>query len=295
MNPFTFFISYRREDTAPIALLLKHEIEKRLQFVRVLVDVETIEPGELFEDRLSMMIDQADATIALIGKNWMPRRDAADTKTRSKDYVVFELMESLNRPLKTEPRDLPGFPVREVIPLFINLDVSFSEFTIPDVLQPLTRRHALSVRYRDWPRTIGPTINEISRRFMIPYRPDAVERPKPDRGKARTQPLSDPELTAILRFDDYDGWYVDNFGSPEARYLCKMFEFDTFDQAASFMSLVSDHCKVLDHQPDWRNVHKFTTVSLTTWDAKDRITIYDINIALFMNRAAKLINPTRYR
>ncbi len=39
MQPFTFFISYRREHTAPIALLLKDELEKRLQFVRVSVDV----------------------------------------------------------------------------------------------------------------------------------------------------------------------------------------------------------------------------------------------------------------
>jgi hypothetical protein len=47
MQPFTFFISYRRQDTAPIALLLKNEIEKRIQFVRVAVDVEALAPGEL--------------------------------------------------------------------------------------------------------------------------------------------------------------------------------------------------------------------------------------------------------
>ena len=49
MQPFTFFISYRRHDTAPIALLLKHEIEKRLQFVRVSVDVEEMMIGIPFQ------------------------------------------------------------------------------------------------------------------------------------------------------------------------------------------------------------------------------------------------------
>lgn len=48
MQPFSFFISYRRQDTAPIALLLKSEIEKRLQFVRVSVDVDSMEPGDVF-------------------------------------------------------------------------------------------------------------------------------------------------------------------------------------------------------------------------------------------------------
>jgi hypothetical protein len=51
MQPFTFFVSYRRQDTAPIALLLKNEIEKRLQFVRVSVDVDEMRAGDDFPDR----------------------------------------------------------------------------------------------------------------------------------------------------------------------------------------------------------------------------------------------------
>jgi hypothetical protein len=35
MQPFTFFVIYRRQDTASIVLLLKHEIENRLQFVHM--------------------------------------------------------------------------------------------------------------------------------------------------------------------------------------------------------------------------------------------------------------------
>ena len=74
MIPFTFFISYRRQDTAPIALLLKSEIEKRLQFVRVSVDVEEIKGGENFPNRLKDLIGVSHATLVLIGKNWMPKK-----------------------------------------------------------------------------------------------------------------------------------------------------------------------------------------------------------------------------
>jgi hypothetical protein len=31
------------------------------------------------------------------------------------------------------------------------------------------------------------------------------------------------------------------------------------------------------------------TVSLTTWDARRRVTIYDLNLALFMNKAARAV------
>jgi hypothetical protein len=79
VEPFTFFISYRREETAPIALLLKYEIEKRLQFARVFVDVEEIRHGEAFPDRIRTLIDKAHATIALIGRNWMPSRNTSQS------------------------------------------------------------------------------------------------------------------------------------------------------------------------------------------------------------------------
>ena len=102
-------------------------------------------------------------------------------------------------------------------------------------------------------------------------------------------PLGDTELSTILEFDDYDGWYVDNFGNADVRYLTKIFEFPHFDQAADFMTMVSNHCRVLSHHPEWRNVFNHVTVSLTTWDAHRRVTIYDLNLALFMNMAAKAV------
>jgi hypothetical protein len=98
---FTFFISYRRRNTAPIALLLKYEIEKRLQFVRVFVDVEDIRVGEQFPDRILQLIDQAHATIVLIGRNWMPRREppsavenVRSAEAEERDWVTTELQYS---------------------------------------------------------------------------------------------------------------------------------------------------------------------------------------------------------
>jgi pterin-4a-carbinolamine dehydratase len=149
--------------------------------------------------------------------------------------------------------------------------------------------HSEHIDYAEWPSAIGPLLDRLAVKLSLKKRPDADEYPKPDLAKARTQPLPDVELTQILRYDDFEGWYVDNYGNAEVRYLVKTFKFSHFNQAADFMALVSDHCRILDHHPEWRNVFNHVTVSLTTWDAHRRVTIYDVNLALFMNKAAKTI------
>lgn len=295
MQPFTFFISYRRQDTAPIALLLKNEIEKRLQFVRVSVDVEEIRAGDSFPDRLRGLIREAHATIALIGKQWMPRSDgpaAPDTLEPARsgdDWVATELTFSATAPLAQPEGDRYGLAVRRVLPLFADCERRFDQFKLPQSLAWLSELHAEHIDYASWPSAIGPLVDRLAVHFELKKRPDADTYPTPDVAKARTQPLADRELSAILAYDDYAGWYVDNFGNAEVRYLVKTFRFRHFNQAADFMAMVADHCRVLDHHPEWRNVFNHVTVSLTTWDARRRVTIYDLNLALYMNMAAKSV------
>jgi pterin-4a-carbinolamine dehydratase len=286
MQPFTFFVSYRRQDTAPIALLLKNEIEKRLQFVRVSVDVEELRPGEPFPERLQRLIGEAHATIALIGKNWMPKAGASAGGGPGEDWVARELEYSATAPLTLPEADRFGLRKRIVLPLFADCDRSFDQFALPEALEFLRHLQAEHIDYASWPLTIGPLLDRIAVNLDLKKRPDSDEYPRPDPAKARTQPLADAELAAILAYDDYQGWYVDNFGNAEARYLVKTFKFRHFDEAAAFMGMVSDHCRVLDHHPEWRNVFNHVTVSLTTWDARRRVTIYDLNLALYMNKAA---------
>jgi len=290
MQPFTFFISYRRKDTAPIALLLKSEIEKRIQFVRVSVDIEDIKIGENFPDRIKNLIDGAHATIVLIGKNWMPMNNTSSLLIKEVDWVEHEIKYSKMAPLAFLDTNKFELVEREILPIFADCDKNFNQFYISDNLGFLNKLHSEYIDYAGWPTAIGPLIDRIAVKLNLKKRPDADEYPKPDLSKARTQPLSDYELTQILKYDDYEGWYIDNFGNSEVRYLTKIFRFRNFNVATKFMELVSSHCQILDHHPEWRNVFNHVTVSLTTWDAHRRITIYDMNLALFMNMAAKEIN-----
>ncbi len=292
MQPFTFFISYRREETAPIALLLKYEIEKRVQFVRVFVDVEEIQPAEVFPNRLESMIGEAHATIVLIGRHWMPRRGQSTqvVGTAEKcDWVQREIERSQRLPIKHDEANKYGLDSRLILPLFVNCERHFDQFQVPETIADITTLQGERIDYAEWPHAIGPLVERIAVRLTLKKRPDADEYPTPDRGKARTQPVSDAELRAIIEYEDYEGWYVDNFGNSEVRYLAKTFKFRNFNQAADFMERVANHCRILNHHPEWRNVFNHVTVSLTTWDARRRVTIYDLNLALFMNKAAEAV------
>jgi pterin-4a-carbinolamine dehydratase len=288
MEPFSFFISYRRQDTAPIALLLKSEIEKRLQFVRVSVDIEEMAPGDHFPNRIRTLIDGAHATIALIGKGWMPRR-GTESRTGD-DWIVRELEYSNSAALAQQETDRYNLPQRSIIPIFVDCERRFDQFELPQSLEFLSELQSEHIDYAGWPGSIGPLLERIAVKLDIKKRPDKDEYPKPDTAKARTQPLADAELSKILKYDDYEGWYVDNLGNSDVRYLVKTFKFRGFNGAAEFMEMVANHCRVLDHHPEWRNVFNHVTVSLTTWDAKRKITIYDLNLALYMNMAARVVN-----
>lgn len=102
--------------------------------------------------------------------------------------------------------------------------------------------------------------------------------------------MSDEELRRILAFDDYEGWYIDNFGNADATYIAKTYKFRGFVQASDFMQSVSKYCRILDHHPEWRNVFNHVSVALTTWDARRRVTVYDLNLALYMNKVASRIS-----
>lgn len=214
----------------------------------------------------------------------MPRREEEQV-----DWVVQELVYSEQTAIDQAEADRYGLANRALVPLFVDCNVSFEQFHIPPELQGFSQRHAMQINYASWPSQIGSLVERIAIAVCpeLKKRPEKDEFPVPDASKARTQPFGDQELRAILKFDDYAGWYVDNLGDNEVRYLVKTFKFPDFNHAADFMKAVSDHCRVFGHHPEWRNVFNHVTVSLTTWDAKRRVTIYDTALALFMNKVAE--------
>jgi len=281
--PLNIFISYRRE-MLPIALLLKSQIEGLLQFVRVAVDVEDVPIGAHFPKRLEILIEQSHAVIVLIGTGWMPKGERPPDRP---DWVLHELQYSYSAKLSSWTGGEPNRGKREFFPVFLNREPVFDPSELPQSLAFLRPSNALRMDYDSWSRDVSALLNAIVETFKAKLRQELVYEKRDSAKAAQAKAVPDAVLSAALDFDDYRGWYLDNFGRADALHLVKTFEFVDFVQAAEFMKVVSEYCRITDHHPDWRNVHKFVKVSLSTWDAgKKMVTIYDLGLALFMNKVA---------
>jgi 4a-hydroxytetrahydrobiopterin dehydratase len=67
--------------------------------------------------------------------------------------------------------------------------------------------------------------------------------------------------------------------------ISRTFVFADFNQAFGFMTRVALVAEKMDHHPEWSNVYKTVSVTLTTHDAGG-VTERDLTLARAMNRIA---------
>ena len=72
------------------------------------------------------------------------------------------------------------------------------------------------------------------------------------------------------------GWSIVN------EKLHKEFQFESFNQAFSFMTRSAMEIEKMNHHPEWFNVYNKITIELTTHDAGG-ITKNDVNLAKILN------------
>lgn len=73
------FLSYRREDAAPYARLLKSELRERLPDAQVFMDLDSIEAGLDFAEVIRAAVDSCTVLVALIGRQWVTLVDEGGT------------------------------------------------------------------------------------------------------------------------------------------------------------------------------------------------------------------------
>ena len=134
------FISYRREDSAGYAGRLHEELAERFGPGQVFRDVDTLRPGQDFEDAIRRRLEQCDACVVMIGPGWL-KSQTADGQRRlgaRGDYVTMEIAAALARP------DVP------VVPVLVGGATMPSAAELPEALQSLARRHAFTARDETW-------------------------------------------------------------------------------------------------------------------------------------------------
>jgi hypothetical protein len=146
------FISYRREDSGASAGRLDDRLREHFGRDNVFMDIDTIEPGLDFTEVIERTVASCDILIALIGRQWLTSTDAAGQRRLDdpEDFVRREVATALRRDIR-------------VIPVLVQDTPMPRAATLPDDLQPLTRREALELSDTHFHRDVDELIGVLDR------------------------------------------------------------------------------------------------------------------------------------
>jgi hypothetical protein len=133
------FISYRRADAGGHAGRLYDYLKNYFGSDRLFFDVDTIQVGTNFEQKINTELDNSDAVLVLIGNQWLDIQDKNGNRRLDdpNDYVRLEVATALSRNIVVIPILLQGVQMPP-------------ENALPDVLCDLSRRNAIRINDDHW-------------------------------------------------------------------------------------------------------------------------------------------------
>ena len=133
-SPGRIFISYRREETAWPARTLYAQLVDTFGANQVFKDVDNIEPGDDFVERITEAVTACDILLALIGPHWLSMADETGARRLDNpdDFVRIEIAVALNRGVR-------------VVPILVDGARMPRSSELPAELQGLTRRQAVEI------------------------------------------------------------------------------------------------------------------------------------------------------
>jgi len=144
------FICYRREDSSSNAGRLFDRLSEIFGPERVFMDVEGIQPGEDFVEKLEKTVSACDAMLVVIGKNWLTARGKDDRPRLgdSHDYVRLEIRAGVQRKIR-------------VIPVLVSgASMPHSE-DLPPEIAGLARLQAVELRDAFFGQSLQPLIRTL--------------------------------------------------------------------------------------------------------------------------------------
>ena len=139
MAPKRIFISYRRSDASGHAGRLYDYLRDYFGSDRIFFDVDTIQAGTNFEQRITTELDNSDAALVLIGNQWLDITDKEGNRRldNPQDYVRFEVETALSK-------NIP------VIPILLQGVQMPSANMLPESLHDVSRRNAIRLNDDHW-------------------------------------------------------------------------------------------------------------------------------------------------
>jgi hypothetical protein len=132
--PGRIFISYRRQETAWPAGRLYDVLVEHFPGQQVFKDVDNIDPGDEFVERIKAAVGSCDVLLALIGPQWLTMTDEDGQRRldNPEDYVRLEIETALTRKIR-------------VIPILVDEARIPRANELPATLAPLVRRNAVEI------------------------------------------------------------------------------------------------------------------------------------------------------
>ena len=144
------FISYRRDDTAGRAGRLFDLLATRFGARNVFQDVTAIEPGTDFTQRVDEAIAQCDATLVVIGSDWLSMSGPDGTRRLDEpdDYVRREVGAALAAGVR-------------VVPVLVDRAELPAPEDLPEALRPLAQRQAVALRDATWHQDVDALVRRL--------------------------------------------------------------------------------------------------------------------------------------
>lgn len=180
------FVSYRRQDTALQAHVIKTIIEARLDQVAVFVDTTDIPPGVSWPESLRRELDRSAAVLVLIGPRWRGGPGEPDRLIEPNDWVCQEVEAALARK--------PG----HILPVVIEQASSRME-RLPESIVDLSSLQAVMLDTFRWDADVERIVGWVAEVLDAGVLTAEEGFPSPDKIKALSPPLSDKVIEQMLQ------------------------------------------------------------------------------------------------
>src|SRR5215470_857288 len=127
------FICYRREDGKHPAGRLCDRLVAQFGAPNVFMDIDSIRPGDDFQDVIEKTVSTCSILFAVIGRRWVGDSQTESRLNNPNDWVRLEIEAALKRNIR-------------VVPILVDSADLPEPAKLPDSLLPLTRRQAYELR-----------------------------------------------------------------------------------------------------------------------------------------------------
>jgi len=149
------FINYRREDSGGDVRAVYNALVERFGEGNVFLDVEGIEAGEQWEQKIEEALDQAAVTLVFIGTNWLRVLQERSASGRA-DHVIEEIRLALEHPRS------------RVLPVLIQDATMPAVEDLPAPIQALAMRNASEIRPTAWQDDFARLVRTLLKAGALP-------------------------------------------------------------------------------------------------------------------------------